>query len=150
MKNIIEVWRPIKINQKYSVSSLGRIKSNNKILKQTMCKNGYLYVSLGRKYKCIVHRLVAENFLENPKREVNHIDGNKLNNNLLNLEWVSSSENKLHLYSNKKGKYIYFDKITNKYRVSRRKPKLLKFDLGRFNSYKEAEKALKNKLCEIY
>lgn len=47
-----------------------------------------------------VHRLVAENFIENPlaKKEVNHIDGNRTNNNVSNLEWVTGSENLLHSY----------------------------------------------------
>lgn len=62
---------------------------------------GYLRVRLynerGAFYKS-VHRLVADAFIPNPnnKPQINHKDGNKLNNNILNLEWVSNSENQLH------------------------------------------------------
>ena len=52
----------------------------------------------GKKTIKSVHRLVAETFIPNKlnKQEVNHIDGNKANNNVNNLEWVTSSENKNH------------------------------------------------------
>ena len=66
---------------------------------------GYLRISLsvdGKRHKYSIHRLVALLFIDNPynKKEVNHIDGNKLNNVVTNLEWVTSSENQLHAERN--------------------------------------------------
>ena len=65
--------------------------------------NGYLHVDLhqeGVKKKVALHRLLALHYLENPenKRTVNHIDGNKLNNSLSNLEWATDAENIQHAY----------------------------------------------------
>ena len=66
---------------------------------------GYREVLLsenGKTNSARVHRLVAETFIPNPNnyRDVNHIDGNKLNNNIDNLEWVSHSNNIRHSYKN--------------------------------------------------
>lgn len=73
--------------------------------KQTQGKNGYKYVTLyannvGK--KLYIHRLMAELYIPNPKnkRTVNHIDGNKHNNALSNLEWHTDSENIQHAYDN--------------------------------------------------
>ncbi|MDB4340066.1 HNH endonuclease [Crocinitomicaceae bacterium] len=69
----------------------------------TIHANGYRYFTLMRNGKSVkepAHRLVAYAFIENPESKpcVNHIDGNKLNNDLSNLEWVSYSENASHAY----------------------------------------------------
>ncbi len=86
----------------YLVSSHGRVFSSKsgKILTPHVTSGYYevcIYGKDGRKNRRI-HRLVAETFLENPKRKrcVNHKDGNKLNNDLSNLEWVSLKENSEH------------------------------------------------------
>lgn len=108
-----EVWKHIKgYEGKYQVSNLGRIKSfykckDGKVIKPLSNTNGYLYIALSkgnRNYKrLLIHRLVAETFIPNldNKPQVNHIDGNKHNNAVSNLEWVTGSENQIHSYNNK-------------------------------------------------
>ena len=85
----------------YQVNELGQIWSikNKKYLKQTLCKNGYLYVGLHKnkiRKNMLVHRIVAEAFLPNPNNlpEVNHKDENPQNNSVNNLEWCDSRYNK--------------------------------------------------------
>jgi hypothetical protein len=79
-------------------------KTNNYLKGQINCRNGYLSYNItlpdGSKKRLYAHRLVAENYLEQPsdknKNQVNHIDGNKLNNISNNLEWVTPKENSNH------------------------------------------------------
>jgi DNA-binding XRE family transcriptional regulator len=102
----MEVWKDIKgYEGHYQVSNLGRVKSlkNNKELIMTNVKSnlGYLRVKLSKDGKIKgfpVHRLVGLTFLDliNGKNEINHIDGNKKNNCLTNLEWCNRSENMRH------------------------------------------------------
>lgn len=90
----------------YKISTLGRIKnSKNKIIKQYKNHKGYLITQLSKckdKKTFIVHRLVAGTFIPNPenKPQVNHINCNKEDNRVVNLEWVTNNENKLHAKEN--------------------------------------------------
>ena len=107
----LEVWKPIAgYEGLYEVSNYGRVRRVFRYSRPyiTLCKpkitrDGYFESTLVKdsKPKFIrTHRLVAQAFCDNPdgKREVNHIDGDKLNNFSGNLEWCTSSENQKHAY----------------------------------------------------
>lgn len=100
-----EQWKVIDFASNYEVSNTGfvRNKTTKYILKGRETANGYLQVSLkidneNKFMNKYIHRLVAQFWLDNidNKKEVNHIDGNKKNNNMLNLEWVTAKENSNH------------------------------------------------------
>ena len=115
-----EIWKDIPgYEGLYQASSEGRIKSipritngivcKGKILKQYINpKNGYCYVSIhknGKKKSCRVHCLIMQAFYPVKKKHgydknftINHIDGNKVNNRLNNLEWCTQSENQKKAY----------------------------------------------------
>lgn len=117
----METWVDIKGYEGiYQVSNFGNVKSlsrlkfcgkntakgtkyKEKILKNNIGGHGYLRVNLWKDNICKmmkVHTIVANTFIPNPdnKRTVNHIDGNKLNNNVSNLEWATYSENLKHAH----------------------------------------------------
>ena len=111
-----EKWKNIDLYKEfYQVSNHGRIRSKpryrsngkawylyqGKILKGSPNPKGYLVIRTsidGAKFSLKIHREVAKAFKSNKKNnpEVNHKDGNKINNYYENLEWVTSSENALH------------------------------------------------------
>jgi hypothetical protein len=116
-----EVWRDVKLYEgKYQVSNLGRIKSLERVVKlfhggtfvkkeiiltPNKDKKGYLRVDFIPKRiennSRMVHRIVANAFIENPNNlpQVNHINGIKDDNNVDNLEWVTSKENCIHSFA---------------------------------------------------
>jgi len=120
METIAEVWNPVNGFPDYEVSNHGRVRSldrtqsyskrmksglevvvqrsiQGRILKLINHSSGYEAVSLGSGNKRLVHRLVAAEFLGlTNSKEVNHIDGNKKNNNVSNLECVTRLENVRH------------------------------------------------------
>lgn len=117
-----EIWKDIKgFEKKYQVSNLGRVKSlieNNghsviyreKILKPVINKYGYCQVVLtknNKRYTKTIHRLVAETFLKNKNKltQVNHIDKNKQNNIITNLEWCTPSYNTIYSCGKKINQY---------------------------------------------
>ena len=114
-----EIWKDIEeYKGLYQVSNLGNVRSLDRLVKAgynnkqnkkgrrlTKLSNqkGYLVVKLSKENhgkRILIHRLVAKAFIPNPenKPQVNHIDGNKENNNVSNLEWCTNSENQIHAY----------------------------------------------------
>lgn len=101
--------KPIPYNSRYLINEDGEILNSEtgKYLIGNYNETGYHYYRLskdGKKKMFFAHRLVAEAFLpnENNLPVVNHIDGNKTNNNVNNLEWASYSENTIHWHNSKK------------------------------------------------
>ena len=101
----MENWRFIEANSDYMISDHGRILSfkgkSKLIISSTITAKGYEYVAIRQKGIYVgytVHRLVATAFIPNPKRlpQVNHLDGNKLNNHVANLEWCDAYDNIMH------------------------------------------------------
>ncbi len=128
-----EVWKPIKSYDGYfEVSNLGRVRSITRKIERTdpkkttekrlftyhgklipcwVTKRGYLRLAIAKdnvQRKHLIHRLVADAFIENPlnKEQVNHINGIKSDNRVENLEWVTNYENFAHSVLMGKQKHI--------------------------------------------
>lgn len=131
---INEIWKDIEnFEGIYQISNYGNVKSMERIVdignsriytqKEKIIKTygkRYRQVNLYKNAKChhfYIHVLLAKSFIPNVnnKEQVNHIDGNKFNNNLDNLEWVTRSENSRHAYDVLKiNKRIYKKGLLNK------------------------------------
>lgn len=117
-----EIWKNITINgqtfNNYFVSTLGRFKNSKGIIMENYKPHhtGYIFVRVDyQKYS--LHQLMGSTFLENPdlKPVVNHIDGNKTNNSLDNLEWATFEENSEH--SHRTGLIKVFTRKIGKYNL---------------------------------
>lgn len=114
----MEIWKNINGFERYMISNFGNLKSldrietckngmtrkiKGKIIKPSKSNSGYLCYPLTNDvgiFNKFIHRIVCETFIENiyNKPHINHIDGNKLNNFIENLEWCTQSENLQHSY----------------------------------------------------
>jgi mRNA-degrading endonuclease HigB of HigAB toxin-antitoxin module len=114
----VEIWKNVVgFEGVFIVSNLGRIMrlkcrfaKEDRLLRPHISKRGYYVYNLcykGKNKICNIHRLVAQAFIPNPenKREVNHKDSNKLNNDISNLEWATPKENSMHACRSQKSKH---------------------------------------------
>lgn len=111
----MEIWKEIKDLPGYYVSNYGRVKANaittkfgkqvkiypERFLNIWYSRTGYNYIDIsikGKVKRFLLHRLVATHFIPNHenKKQINHIDGDKNNNHINNLEWCTSAENLKH------------------------------------------------------
>ena len=95
------MWK--QLNENYSISELGEIKNikTNKVLKGDLNSKGYKRVNINKRRQ-LLHRLIAGLYIPNVNNypQVNHINGNKLDNSVKNLEWCTNQYNNLHSYTN--------------------------------------------------
>lgn len=162
-----EIWMPvIGYEGLYEVSNIGRVKSlerkvetkggalrsnKERIMKQTLNRYGYMRLSLMNKANKkihYVHVIVFESFVSKRNgKQVNHMDSNKLNNNLENLELVTSRENTNHYYLSKSNKPIGVHEKRGRYYSLIEISGKLK-NLGTFDTIEEASKAYRDALPE--
>ena len=156
----MEEYKIIKDFENYSVSNLGNIKNNktDRILKPQIDTQGYYKVNLCKdriSFTKNIHKLVAESFIANPynKECVDHIDNNKLNNNIDNLRWASYQENSMNskLNSNNTSKYkgICYSKLFNRWNAYITINGKMK-NLGYFKNLEDAINARVEKAQELF
>ena len=149
---INECWRSINNYLNYQISNIGRVRNclTGRMLRPGQDKSGYYQVSLcenGKKRSHRLHKLVAQEFLENPeeKRCVDHIDGDRANNCVSNLRYASHQENQMNKRktttdTTSKYKGVYWNRDKSKWHsrvwIDRKST-----HLGLFDDEKEAARA---------
>ena len=114
-----ELWLPVREYEGlYEVSDHGRVRGPKGDVKPKPTNSGYHRTEFwrkGQRRRPSLHRVVAQTFVANPdeKPQVNHLDGNKLNNKASNLEWCTASENMIHavMLHNRTGENVSTSKL---------------------------------------
>ncbi len=168
----MEIWKKISNCDYYLISNLGRVKSlpryvngihgkrliKERILKQMLNNTGYWVVPLinndGGKRPHLVHRLLAEAFIENPenKRTINHKNGIRSDNSIENLEWATHSENIKHSFVvlGRKPTIMKGEKCWLYGRKGKDHPSYGKTYSGRFGSKNSNSKKIKCDTLDLY
>ena len=114
----VETFVKIEGFEKYEVSNLGKVRNikSGRIIKPFLNNSGYLLHCLcenNKKKNLLLHRIIATAFIDNPEEKpcVNHIDENKTNNDLSNLEWCTVRENIIHGTRIKRSSEKHFKKV---------------------------------------
>ena len=150
------MWKDIEFNSNYEISDRGIVRrKNNKNVLKGCITSGYRSVKLtfdnSKQQRFYVHRLVALHFIPNNDKKktlVNHTNGNKLDNRVENLEWVSPRENNLHYYQKIQKEKKEREKNNNK------AIPIIQYDLSgkeiaRFDSMNKAKQATGISLVQI-
>ena len=144
-----EAWRKIDGYDNYQISSFGKLKNvkSGRILKPQMDTHGYRHINLCKNNKTktvIIHSLVANAFISNSENKpcIDHINCNKLDNNVINLRWATTIENGRNTCIQKNStsgvKGVYFDKDRNKW-CAQIKVNYKRRFLGRYATLNEAK-----------
>jgi hypothetical protein len=156
----MEIWRKIGDYDNYSVSNQGNVRNDqtNRVLKNHLDKCNYhvVYLSKNNKAKTVkVHRLVANAFINNPEEKpyVDHIDNNRINNDVVNLRYCTPQENIRNSKLNDKNtsgyKGVSLNKLTNKWEsyitVDR-----IKVHLGYYDNADDAKQARIRKVNQVF
>jgi len=151
-----EIFIPINDFPNYSISNFGNVKNNRtgKNLKQVFKKIGYFVVTLcekGEKKQKTIHFLIANEFIPNPlnKQLIDHVDGNRQNNTLLNLRWATSEQNNSNRKKRENTSSIYKG-VSFKKNIGKWAAQIKRVHLGYFEDEIEAAKVYNQKAVETF
>ena len=162
-ENMEEIWKDVEgYDGKYQVSNIGRVKSlwdrgvkREKILSLQNHDAGYLRIVLskdGIAKLYLVHRLVAEAFIDNPNNYefVNHKDEDKKNNSVENLEWCTKSYNTIYYLNKKPERKIEYAKRLRDKKTNELLSRYTKKNLAHTNTRSVVQKSLDGNIIEVF